>query len=319
MHVENTAQGAQGAHADHAAPATRLGRTVSACLIAVSALSALASGPALAEEETRDAKAVTFAFQFQTLPATAWPADAPPIRFYFNPGSSAPACGLLLSSTQRLVPLVEPDDGSDFPQCTGVTAGRVLVRDTQRFYLLRVQQKDTREDSSVQDVLLAQQGDRVVQTDGLLTSAAPMPPKPISQVAAWLRAQWTLDAEGRRGAHPLPEHTATTSGSYLALSLSPPGTCRLAIGSAELDAPVLTVTHPCARVLATSAFQQGAKAWFVALIDEAGQGAQAKVFEMQGRDARERPEMAAALRGPASEGKILPVRQALQKLVAAGR
>jgi hypothetical protein len=72
-------------------------------------------------------------------------------------------------------------------------------------------------------------------------------------------------------------------------------------------------------VSATSAFQQGASSWFVALVQQPGAGAEALVFEVDGKGAREVPAYAAELKAKAAEGKILPLRQALQKLVATSK
>jgi len=139
-------------------------------------------------------------------------------------------------------------------------------------------------------------------------------------VAAWLRARWANQASTQQGARALPEHTATTPGAYLAVAqLTGAGSCQFTLGSPERATPGLTLTKPCTDVRATSAFQQGASSWFVVLYDAVGQGARALVFEVDAQGARETPDLAASLGAKAAEGKILPLRQALQKLVVARR
>lgn len=287
------------------------------------AIAALLTLPALtpashAQTAPRAAGQLRFESGFGGPPPGSWPADAPAVRFYFTPGSSAPSCGLLVAAKQVVVPLLEPDDGTDFPQCTAVPSALVLEQGRERYYLLRLRQKDTREDSSLTDALLVDRGGVPVALDDLSSTTAPTG-KPLSQVAAWLRARWANQASTQQGARAVPEHTATTPGAYLALAQLTGGGCQFTLGSPERTTPALTLTKPCSGVRATSAFQQGASSWFVVLADVAGQGAQAVVFEVDAQGAREVPDMAAALGAKAAEGKILPLRQALQKLVAARR
>jgi hypothetical protein len=159
----------------------------------------------------------------------------------------------------------------------------------------------------------------------LSSTSAPDGSKPLSQVAAWLRARWALQTDADQGARPLPEHTATTPGAYLAVSQKSAGQCQFSVGAPERATPSLQVTHACDRVAATSVFQQGAESWFVVLLGgsggsgsaagNAGKG-QALVFVSDAKGAREQPELGAELQSKAAEGKILPLRQALQKLVA---
>lgn len=271
-----------------------------------------------AQAANRAAGELRFESGFGGSPPGTWPADAPAIRFYFTAGSSAPSCGLLVAAKQVVVPLLEPDDGADFPQCTAVPSALVLQQGSERYYLLRLRQKDTREDSSLTDALLVDRGGVPVPLDDLSSTAAPTG-KPLSQVAAWLRARWANQASTQQGARAVPEHTATTPGAYLALAQLTGGGCQFTLGSPERTTPSLTLTKPCSSVRATSAFQQGASSWFVVLSDVEGQGAQAVVFEVDAKGAREVPDMAASLGAKAAEGKILPLRQALQKLVAARR
>lgn len=268
-----------------------------------------------AQTDARNAASLTFENGFAGPPASSWPADAPPVRFYVGPGASAPSCGLLVASGKQVMPLVEPDEGSDFPQCVGVPAAMVLQQGSQRFLLLRVKQKDTREDSSLNDLLLLDSGPLPQMRDDLATTTAPDSNRPLTQVAAWLRAHWALKADADQGARPLPEHTATTPGAYLAVSQRPDGQCRFSVGMPERPAPSLQVTHPCDRVAASSGFQQGAESWFVVLLSGGGTKGQALVFVADARSAREQPNLAAELQSKAAEGKILPLRQALQKQV----
>lgn len=279
----------------------------------------------------RHAASLRFERGFAGPPASTWPADAPPVRFYFAPGASAPSCGLLIASGRQVLPLVEPDEGSHFPQCVGVPAAMVLQQGSQRFLLLRVKQKDTREDTSLNDMLLLDRGGVPQMRDDLSSTSAPDGGKPLPQVAAWLRARWALQTDADQGARPLPEHTATTPGAYLAVSQKSAGHCQFSVGTPARATPSLQVTHVCERVSATSAFQQGAESWFVVLLGgSGGPGStagnpgnpgnpgkgQALVFVSDAKGAREQPELGAELQSKAAEGKILPLRQALQKLVA---
>lgn len=269
-----------------------------------------------AQTDARNAASLTFENGFAGPPASSWPADAPPVRFYVGPGASAPSCGLLVASGKQVLPLVEPDEGSDFPQCVGVPAAMVLQQGGQRFLLLRVKQKDTREDSSLNDLLLLDSGGLPQMRDDLATTAAPDGHKPLTQVAAWLRARWTLKADADQGARPLPEHIATTPSAYLAVSQQPEGQCRFSVGIPERQTPSLQVTHPCDRVAASSGFQQEAESWFVVLLSGGGAKGQALVFVADGKSAREHPDLATELQPKGGDGKILPLRQALQKRVA---
>ena len=284
---------------------------------AVAALLALAP-LSQAQTANRDAGQLRFESGFSGPPPGTWPADAPTVRFYFTAGASAPSCGLLVAAKKVVVPLLEPDEGADFPQCTAVPSALVLQQGSERYYLLRLKQKDTREDSSLTDTLLVDRGGMPVPLDDLSSTAAPTG-KPLGQVAAWLRARWVNQANTQQGARAVPEHTATTPGAYLAVAQLASGGCQFTLGSPERPTPGLTLTKPCSGVKATSAFQQGASSWFVALLDTTGQGAQALVFEVDAKGAREVPELAASLGAKAAEGKILPLRQALQKLVATRR
>lgn len=281
------------------------------------AVASMLAPPCHAQAANRAAGELRFESGFGGPPPATWPADAPAIRFYFTAGASAPSCGLLVAAKKVVVPLLEPDEGADFPQCTAVPSALVLQQGAERYYLLRLKQKDTREDSSLIDALLVDRGGVPVPQDDLSSTAAPTG-KPLSQVAAWLRARWANQASAQQGARALPEHTATTPGAYLAMAQFPGG-CQFTLGSPERATPSLTLTKPCSSVRATSAFQQGASSWFVVLSDVEGQGAQAVVFEVDAKGAREVPDMAASLGAKAAEGKILPLRQALQKLVAARR
>jgi hypothetical protein len=111
------------------------------------------------------------------------------VRFYILPGSSAPSCGLLVPDRKRVVPLVETDDGQDFPQCIGIAATLVFNHGAQRYLLLRVRQRDTREDTSLTDLLFLDRGGIPQALEDLNDAAAPSG-KPLSQVANWLRARW---------------------------------------------------------------------------------------------------------------------------------
>lgn len=289
-------------------------------LLAIAAILAL---PALtplchAQIAHRDAGQLRFESGFGGPPPGTWPADAPAIRFYFTAGASAPSCGLLVAAKKWVVPLLEPDEGADFPQCTAVPSALVLQRGTERFYLLRVRQKDTREDSSLTDMLFVDRGGVPVPLDDLSSPSAPTG-KPLNQVAAWLSAHWINQTSAQQGARALPEHTAITTDAYLAVAQFTDGRCQFTLGSPVNSAPSLSLTKSCSSVKATSAFHQGATSWFVVLFDAEGQSAQALVFEASAKATREAPELAAPLGTKAAEGKILPLRQALQKLVAARR
>lgn len=279
---------------------------------------ALLAPPCQAKPAPRDAAQLRFESGFAGPPATTWPADAPAIRFYFNAGASAPSCGLLVAAKKLVVPLLEPDDGADFPQCTAVPAALVLQQGGERYYLLRVRQQDTREDSSMNDLLFVDRGGMPVALDDLAAPSAPSG-KPLGQVAAWLRARWANQADARQGAQSLPEHTATTPAAYLAVARLAGGLCQFTLGAAEHAAAGLTLSRPCAGVRATSAFQLGATAWFLVLTNREAQRSPALVFAVDAKGAREMPELAAALGAQAAEGRMLPLRQALQKLVKSQR
>ncbi|PTT90650.1 hypothetical protein DBR42_05410 [Pelomonas sp. HMWF004] len=93
--------------------------------------------------------------------------------------------------------------------------------------------------------------------------------------------------------------------------------CQFTHGSPERAVPGLQVVKPCAGVMATSAWQDGAASWFVVLLDGGAPGRQALVFAVDTHGAREVPEWEATLSAKAREAKILPLRQALQQLLAA--
>lgn len=288
---------------------------ITACLLALATLPAISHG----ETDVRNASSLKFDNGFSGPPASQWPADAPPVRFYFAPGDAAPSCGLWVAAKGQVIPLVEPDEGSNFPQCIGVPSAMVLQQGAKRYLLLRVKQKDTREDTSLNDLLFVEAAGVPQAQDDLSGTTAPATSKPLPQVAAWLRARWANQADTAAGARAWPEHTATTPGAYLALSQTPGGQCQYTVGTPEAAVPSLKVSHPCERVSATSAFQQGASSWFVALVQQPGAGAEALVFEVDGKGAREVPAYATELKAKAAEGKILPLRQALQKLVATSK
>jgi hypothetical protein len=268
--------------------------------------------------DSRDAGSVRFAAGFSGPAPSTWPADAPAVRFYFNAGDSAPSCGLLVAAGQRIVPLVEPDAGADFPQCTGVPSALVLQQGAARYFLLRVRQRDTREDSSLTDLLFQDRDGMPVPLEDLAGLAAP-DGKPLSQVAAWLRARWANQADAQQGAKAWPEHTATTPGAYLTVAQLKGSQCQFALGSPERATPSLKVAKHCAGVMATSAFQEGAVSWFVVLLNAGAPGRQALVFAVDAQGAREVPEWGEALGAKARDGKILPLRQEVQKLVAKRR
>ncbi len=300
----------------------RTGARTAVAAVSPTALSSGAPSHAHTEDhaDIRPAASLKFESGFADPPASTWPADAPPVRFYFAPGASAPSCGLLVASNRQVLPLVEPDEGSSFPQCVGVPAAMVLQQGSQRFLLLRIQQQDTREDRSLNDLLLLERGGVPQLRDDLATTSAPDSSKPLTQVAAWLRARWALQTDADQGARPLPEHTAVTPGAYLAVSQKAAGACQFSAGTPDRPAPLLQVAHPCERVAATSGFQQGEESWFVVLlgggsgVGGVGRG-QALVFVVDAKGGREQPELAAELQPKAAEGKILPLRQALQKRV----
>lgn len=192
----------------------------------------------------------------------------------------------------------------------------VLKQGSDRYYLLRVQQKDTREDSSQTDLLLVDREGMPVLVDDLSAPSAPSA-KPLGQVAAWLRARWVNQAQALQKAQPQPEHTAITPGAYLAVAQSPAaGNCHYALGTPESPEPGLTITKPCRAIKASSAFQQGAASWFVVSVEDGDPASRILVFEVTPQGAHEMPELEAALRAKAGDGKILPLRQALQRLVS---
>ncbi len=55
-------------------------------------------------------------------PPAGFGADGSKAVMYFNNGSSAPGCGLLSHGGTQIAPLLEPDEGSDFPQCRVLAA-----------------------------------------------------------------------------------------------------------------------------------------------------------------------------------------------------
>lgn len=68
----------------------------------------LAIGPALilstfapascAQPAQRDASHLRFESGFTGPAPSTWPPDAPPVRFYFADGTTAPSCGLLVTA-----------------------------------------------------------------------------------------------------------------------------------------------------------------------------------------------------------------------------
>lgn len=86
--------------------------------------------------------------------------------------------------------------------------------------------------------------------------------------------------------------------------------CQFTHGSPERAVPGLQVVKPCAGVMATLPWQDGAVSWFVVLLDAGAPGRPALVLAVDTHGAREVPEWEAALGATAREGNILPLMQA---------
>jgi hypothetical protein len=244
-------------------------------------------------------------------------ADGPKAVMYFKNGSSAPSCGLLPRGGTEIAPLLEPDEGSDYPQCSGFVGAVRFHWAGQSVYVVRFLQRDTAEDTSDSDVALAAVPAGLARPDGVDQGAMPSH-KPLGTVAAWVKAQLVGLDDAKAGFRPSGRDVALTDSAFLAVAVDPTGArCRLTAGTIALDAAPTPTVVPCGAVLATTGFVSGATAWFIALLRTADGHAVAHVFSAGATAAAPSPEFDARLAAAAAGGKILPVRDALRKLVAA--
>ena len=244
-------------------------------------------------------------------------ADGPKAVMYFKNGSSAPSCGLLPRGGTEIAPLLEPDEGSDYPQCSGFVGAVRFRWAGQSVYVVRFLQRDTAEDTSESDVALAAVPAGLTRPDGLDQGAMPSH-KPLGTVAAWVKAQLVGLGDAKAGFKPSERDVALTDSAFLAVAVDSAGArCRLTAGTIALDAAPTPTVVPCGAVLATTGFVSGATAWFVALLRAADGHAAAHVFSASATAAAPSPEFDARLAAVAAGGKILLVRDALKKLVVA--
>jgi hypothetical protein len=242
--------------------------------------------------------------------------DGPQGVMYFKDGSSSPSCGLLPRGGKEIAPLLEPDDGESFPQCSGFVGAARFRWDGQTVYVVRVLQRDTAEDTSDTDVALATGAGGLVRPDGV-DQGAIVTHKPLATVAAWVKSQLVSAIDAKAGFQPSESDLALVDGAYLAVSVDAAGgRCRLSAGAIALDAPPVPAVLPCSAMLATTGFVDKGTAWFVALLKTPDGHPAAHAFVANGKDARPAPEFDARLAAAAAGGKILPVRDALRKLVA---
>jgi hypothetical protein len=243
-------------------------------------------------------------------------AEGPKAVMYFKNGASAPSCGLLPRGGTEIAPLLEPDEGGDFPQCSGVVGAVRFKWADRTVYLARFLQRDTGEDTSDSDaVLVGSEGNVLTRPDGVDQGAMPNH-KSLRTVAAWVKAQLVGLEDAQAGFRPAAGDIALTDGAFLAVAVDAAGArCRLTPGSVALDAAPTAAVVPCASVLATTGFADGGTSWFVALLRTAGGQAVAHVFSAGAKGAGPAPEIDARLAATAAGGKILPVREALRKLV----
>ncbi len=276
---------------------------------------ALAAGPALAQATP------LASVQLVERPATPSPAglgaDGPRAVLYFKRGSSAPGCGLLPRGGTQIAPLLEPDEGSDFPQCDGVTGAVRFAWQGRPVYVVRFLQRDTREDRGDSDAVFIDGPSGLAAPDAVDTGKRPRH-RPLPAVAAWVKSQLATQGEAQAGFKPSPRDVAVTDGAFLAVSVDATGgRCRLTAGSLAQETPAAPVIAPCAALLATTGFANGDDAWFVALLQTPGQHPVARVLRVGPNGVAPEAGLDAALAPTAAAGKILPVRDALRKLVAA--
>jgi hypothetical protein len=253
-------------------------------------------------------------------PAKASPAglgaDGPKAVMYFKNGSSAPSCGLLPRGGSEIAPLLEPDGDENFPQCSGVIGAVRFRWAGQTVYVVRFLQRDTSEDTTDSDVALSTGPAGLARPDGVDQGAMPNH-KPLGTVAAWVKAQLVGAGDIKAGFQPSERDLALTDGAFLAVSVDAAGArCRLTPGAVALDAMPTPIVVPCSGVLATTGFSSGATAWFVVLVKTPDGHTAAHAFSASAKTAGPAPELDAKLATTAAGGKILPVRDALKKLVA---
>jgi hypothetical protein len=249
-------------------------------------------------------------------PASLGP-DGPKAVMYFKNGSATPSCGLLPRGGSEIAPLLETEGDENFPQCSGFV-GAVRFRWADRaVYVVRFLQRDTSEDSSDSDAVLSDGPGGLVRPDGIDQGALPNH-KPLGVVAAWVKAQLVGLDDAKTGFKPSEHDLALTDGAFLAVAVDGTGArCRLSAGAvAFAGVPAATVV-PCTAVLATTGFASGGTSWFVALVKMPDSHTVARVFSANAKAAGPAAEFDARLAAVAAGGKILPVRDALKKLVAA--
>ena len=244
-------------------------------------------------------------------------ADGPKGVMYFKKGSSAPSCGLLPRGGTEIAPLLEPDEDSDYPQCSGFVGAVQFHWAGQTVYVVRFLQRDTAQDTSDSDVALSASSAGLARPDGVDQGSMPTH-KSLGTVAAWVKAQLVGLDDTKAGFKPSERDIALTDNAFLAVAVDSPGTrCRLTVGAIALDAAPTPTVVPCGAVLATTGFVSGATAWFIALLRTVDGRSVAHVFSVGATAAASSPSMDAKLAAAARGGKILPVRNALSKLVAA--
>ena len=242
--------------------------------------------------------------------------DGPKGVMYFKDGSSAPSCGLLPRGGKEIAPLLEPDGDENFPQCSGFVGATRFRWGDQTVYVVRVLQRDTTEDTSESDIALATGPNGLDKPDGV-DQGSIVTHKPLAAVTAWVKSQLVSAADAKAGFQPSERDLVLVDGAYLAVSVDAAGgRCRLSAGAIALDAPPVPAVLPCSAMLATTGFVDKGTAWFVALLKTPDGHVAAHAFSANAKAAGPAPDIDAKLAAAAAGGKILPVRDALRKLVA---
>ena len=244
-------------------------------------------------------------------------ADGPKGVMYFKKGSSAPSCGLVQRGGTEIAPLLEPDEGADYPQCSGFVGAVHFHWGSETVYVVRFLQRDTAQDTSDSDAALSASSSGLERPSGVDQGSMPTH-KSLGTVAAWVKAQLVGLDDTKAGFKPSERDVALTDNGFLAVAIDTTGArCRLTVGTIALDAPPTPTVVPCGAVLATTGFVSGSTAWFIALLRSADGSAVAHVFSAGATAAAASPSLDVKLAAAARGGKILPVRDALRKLVVA--
>jgi len=242
--------------------------------------------------------------------------DGPKGVMYFRNGSSTPSCGLLPRGGKEIAPLLEPDGDENFPQCSGFVGAQRFRWGDQTVYVVRVLQRDTAEDTSDSDIALATGPGGLAKPDGVDQGSMPNH-KPLPTVAAWVKSQLVSAADAKAGFQPSERDLTLADGAFLAVSIDAAGSrCRLSVGAVALDTPLVPAVLPCSGMLATTGFTSGGTAWFVALLKTPDAHTVAHVFSANAKAAGPATDYDARLADVAAGGRIVPVRNALRKLVA---